>query len=348
VSTSVELVGQHSAAKDHVAMTGGTLSADKVVRGDSLLVLQHEFFPVTRVRMGSADGELLRAYSGVHSIEHALASAEGGDLRGRVEDVVREEGDGGGASGIAKQVVDMSPYVVGALDADDASELLIGFRSTFVSDGELLPRKVLAEAYSRSLRLVRDLFAGGGAVPFSTPEACGQYNLHSAEAGVELIDAAGDVASAEVASAEVAESGYGGGVVEVGARELYVCDLRLVKPRLAGAFDQRVLDVLAGHYISQAVEAGAWRSIDGGQPGTATAGNFGCSTGEYLMVGNPGGLGRDALLREAHVAVAKTLAELGAYAGGGVVREAAASDARFALEHIARHRPDVGAMVGAR
>jgi hypothetical protein len=118
--------------------------------------------------------------------------------------------------------------------------------------------------------------------------------------------------------------------VEVGARELYVCDLRLVKPRLAGDFSQRVLDVLGGHYISQAVEAGAWRFLAGGQPGTVTAGNFGCSTGEYLMVGNPGELGRDALLREAHVAVAEVLAELSGSAGGGVARSAAALDAQFA------------------
>jgi hypothetical protein len=344
VSTAVELVGQHSAAKDHVAMTGGTLSADKVVRGDGSLVLQHEFFPVTRVRVDGGAGGLARIYSGVHSIEHALASVEGGDLRAQVETVVREAGGEGGAG---KRIVDMSPYVVGVQEANEASELVIGFRSTFASDGDLLPRDVIAEAYSRGLRLIRVLFASGGAVPFSTPEACGQYNLHSAEAGVELIDAASSAGDAT--SGAVADEDFGGRVVEVGARELYVCDLRLVKPRLAGAFEQRVLDVLGGHYVSQAMEAGAWKFIEGGQPGTVTAGNFGCSTGEYLMVGNPRGLERDALLREAHVAVAKTLAQLGGYAGGGSsVREAAASDARFALEHIERHRPEVGAMAGAR
>jgi hypothetical protein len=154
VSTSVSLVGKHSAAKDHVAMTGGTLSADKVVRGDAPLVLQHEFFPVVTVRVGSPAEELVRVYSGIHSIEHALASPEGGDLRRQVEDVVAggswgENGSGGGGGdggGVGKRVVDMSPYVVGVLAADLGSEMVIGFRSTFVSDGDLLPRAVMAEA----------------------------------------------------------------------------------------------------------------------------------------------------------------------------------------------------------
>jgi S-ribosylhomocysteine lyase LuxS involved in autoinducer biosynthesis len=321
MSVTVELLAKHSSAKDHLVMTGWTLSADKLVRGDGGLVLQHVFFPVTVMGPESGADELRRLYSGVHSIEHALASPLGGDLRARLDEVSGQEG-------IGKRLIDMSPYVPGLVDAAHG-ELGIGFRATVVSDGELLARDVIATAYDRSLRVIRDLFAGGGAVPFSTPEECGQYDMHSADAAVELIDGA-SARSRLGAGGELVE-------VEVGARELCVCDLRLVKPRLPQAFDQRVLDVLGGHFISQAIEGEAWKYLADGQAGTVTAGNFGCSTGEYLMVGNPGGLGRDKLLRRAHVAVAKVLDDLAGYYGEDALQAAAAADARFALVQIERY-----------
>jgi hypothetical protein len=143
--------------------------------------------------------------------------------------------------------------------------------------------------------------------------------MHSAEAAIELIDGADASAPVRVSSNETQ------------ARVLYVCDLRLVKPRLPEAFEQRVLDVLAGHLISQAVE----------QSAAASAGNFGCSTGEYLVVADPEAGARDALLTGAHVGITETLLELAAYQGDNPLRRAAADDARFCLDHIERYRPEV-------
>ena len=171
--------------------------------------------------------------------------------------------------------------------------------------------------------MIRETFRAGEPVPFSTPEACGQYNLHSAEAALELIDPV----LAEPADAGRIEVTF----AETGARRLYVCDLRLVKPRLPDAFDQQVLDLLGGHLISQQIESDS---------PTLTAGNFGCSTGEYLMVADPAGLDTAEVLRSAHLVVAGTLSEVGAYTGGGPVRLAAARDARFSLEHIERYAPE--------
>lgn len=333
MSVSVELLAKHSSAKDHLVMTGGTLSADKVVRveGPGSLLLQHEFFPVAAVRMDGDADALTRLYSGIHSIEHALASPKGGDLRARLDEAV---GGGDGGELVGKRLIDMSPYVPGLVGAGADGEFVIGFRATFVGDGGLWPRDVVETAYARSLRVIRELFVGGGAVPFSTPAECGQYNLHSASAAVELIDGV------------LARDGIGGGggssvvasdVVSVGARELYVCDLRLVRPRLPEAFDQRVLDVLGGHVISQVIERDAWKFLAGAQAGTVTAGNFGCSTGEYLMVGNPGGLAREVVLRDAHVAVARTLISLARYDGDDALGRVAADEARFAGEHIRRY-----------
>jgi S-ribosylhomocysteine lyase LuxS involved in autoinducer biosynthesis len=317
----VELLSKHSSGKDHIAMTGGTLGADKRVSGPAPLRLQHDFFPVTTVDPAEPGAARDRLFSGIHSIEHALASPDGGDLRARIAEVTQLGPE------FAARLIDMSPYIPGLLHAAHAQGLPLGFRSTFVTldedgtNGPLLADQLLL-AYRAALEVIREKFRAGEPVPFSTPEACGQYNLHSAEAALELIEVA--LAAAENAQ-QLTET-----FAATNAAELYVCDLRLVKPRLPGAFDQQVLDLLGGHLVSQRIEADAVN---------LTAGNFGCSTGEYLMVANPEGLDQDALLARAHREVAGTLAEVGSYTGSDPVRHAAAVDARLSLEQIEKYSP---------
>lgn len=328
---TVEQLAKHSSGKDHLVMTGGTLGADKRVAGSAPLRLQHDFFPVTAVVAAEPGPARDRLFSGIHSIEHALASPDGGDLRARIA-----EASGLGAAHAAR-LIDMSPYIPGLLEAQQAAGLPLGFRSTFVllaGAGEggdegteaahtgALPAQTLLTAYRAALEVIREKFRAGEPVPFSTPEACGQYDLHSAEAALELIEPA--LAAAQ-SPADLVESH-----TDTGATELYVCDLRLVKPRLPEAFDQQVLDLLGGHLLSQQIEQDA---------PNLTAGNFGCSTGEYLMIANPQGLDRERLLARAHREVAGTLAESGSYTGANPLRWAAAEDARFSLEHIERYSP---------
>jgi S-ribosylhomocysteine lyase LuxS involved in autoinducer biosynthesis len=333
----VELLSKHSSGKDHLAMTGGTLGADKRISGSRPLRLQQDFFPVTAIVAAQPGPARDRLFAGVHSIEHALASPDGGDLRARIAE----------ASGLGPQyaarLIDMSPYIPGLLETADAAGLPLGFRSTFVLLGDAatgpstggaeagpavggitgaLPTQTLLTAYRAALEVIRERFLAGEAVPFSTPEACGQYNLHSREAALELIEPA---LAAVASTADLVET-----FADTGATELYVCDLRLVKPRLPEAFDQQVLDLLGGHVLSQQIEQDA---------PNLTAGNFGCSTGEYLMVANPQGLDRAALLTRAHREVAGTLAESGSYTGSNPLLRAAAVDARFSLEHIERYSP---------
>jgi S-ribosylhomocysteine lyase LuxS involved in autoinducer biosynthesis len=322
---TVELLSKHSSGKDHIAMTGGTLGADKRVTGPAPLRLQHDFFPVTTVNPADPGAARDRLFSGIHSIEHALASPDGGDLRAQIAQVT------GRGPQFAARLIDMSPYIPGLLTAHDAAGLPLGFRSTFVTvDGNdngadptaPLPTDQLREAYRLALELIRKKFQAGEPVPFSTPEACGQYNLHSAEVALELIE----IGLAAVASAgQITET-----FRPIDAPELYVCDLRLVKPRLPGDFDQQVLDLLGGHLLSQRIE-------DNGV--NLTAGNFGCSTGEYLMVANPEGLALQQLLDQAHREVAATLSESGSYTGTNHLRRAAAEDARFSLQHIEKYSP---------
>lgn len=330
---TVEQLAEHSSGKDHLAMTGGTLGADKRVTGSAPLRLQHDFFPVTAVVTARPGPERDRLFSGIHSIEHALASPDGGDLRARIA-----ETSGLGAA-YASRLIDMSPYIPGLLEAESGAGLPLGFRATYASlaagvdadarvdDGGRshtgpLPTETLLAAYRAALEVIRERFRAGEPVPFSTPEACGQYNLHSAEAALELIEPA---LAAANSAADLVES-----FTDTGASELYVCDLRLVKPRLPEAFDQRVLDLLGGHLLSQQIEQDA---------PNLTAGNFGCSTGEYLMVANPQALPLERLLARAHREVAGTLAESGSYTGTNPLRDAAAGDARLSLEHIERHSP---------
>lgn len=315
-SIRVELLSKHSAGKDHIAMTGGTLAADKRITGSGPLRLQHDYFPVTTVDPAEPGDARDRLFAGIHSIEHALASPDGGDLRARLAE----------AAGLgpehAARLIDMSPYIPGLLDAADAAGLPLGFRSTFVllEGGDELATSTLLTAYRAALELIREKFRAGEPVPFSTPEACGQYNLHSADAALELIESALEATPEQITETYAATH----------AAELYVCDLRLVKPRLPEAFDQQVLDLLGGHLLSQRLEQDA---------ANLTAGNFGCSTGEYLMVANPEGLAQDALLARAHREVAGTLAESGSYTGSNPLRHAAAVDARFSLEHIEIYHP---------
>jgi S-ribosylhomocysteine lyase LuxS involved in autoinducer biosynthesis len=323
-SIRVELLSKHSSGKDHIAMTGGTLGADKRINGPRPLRLQHDFFPVTKVDPAEPGAARDRLFSGIHSIEHALASPDGGDLRAQIARVTRTGPE------FAARLIDMSPYIPGLLDATDAQGLPLGFRSTFVAlDGESkddregrLPAGPLLLAYRAALELIREKFLAGEPVPFSTPEACGQYNLHSPEAALELIELALTAAQTPEQLTET--------FTATNATELYVCDLRLVKPRLPGAFDQEVLDLLGGHLLSQRIEADAVN---------LTAGNFGCSTGEYLMVANPERLDQAALLARAHREVAGTLAESGSYTGPVALRHAAAVDARFSLEQIEKYSP---------
>ncbi|HWG22549.1 hypothetical protein [Actinospica sp.] len=320
---SVEYLAKHSSGKDHVAMTGGTLGADKRVTGTGPLRLQHDFFPVTTVDPAEPGAARDRLFAGIHSIEHALASPDGGDLRARLAEAT------GLGPDFAARLIDMSPYIPGLLNAADAmgaAGLPLGFRSTFVlpdAAGSTLSTAKLLAAYRAALAVVREKFRAGEPVPFSTPEACGQYDLHSAESALELIELG---LTATASPEQITETHSA-----TNAAELYVCDLRLVKPRLPGAHDQQVLDLLGGHLLSQRIEH------DGVN---LTAGNFGCSTGEYLMVANPEGLAQDALLHQAHREVAGTLAETGSYTGQDPLRHAAAADARFSLEQIEKYSPD--------
>ena len=306
----------HSADKDHTIMAGGTLTADKTVRADDELYLHQSTLPVAPVTGDPAQ------YSGIHSVEHALAySPATGSLRSSLEQLI--------GSDSANQLIDVSPYVLGIT----GHHPVIGFRTTYISTGVGLTRRVLAEGLRRSLTQMRVYYEGGGQAPFSTAEQCGQYNAHSPEAALGLIA----LALEQVEQGEI----LGGRRQRTDASELYVCDLRLVRPRAEGDFEQRVLDPLAGHLISQRIERDAAHFLPAAGRHTLKTGNFGCSTGEYVMLANPEGVDVATWLRLGHTAITRILMKIASQHGGSALDFQAAADAVFSLEHIQRASPDV-------
>jgi S-ribosylhomocysteine lyase LuxS involved in autoinducer biosynthesis len=307
----------HSADKDHTAMAGGTFGLDKIVRADGQLRLYQYLLPLIPI---SGDRQL---FSGIHSVEHALAfSPETGSLRFSVTEVTGEHTHG-------DQVIDISPYVA---DIRGKSPVM-GFRATYVSAGRGLSQNIVGESFRRSLQRMQVYYAGGGAAPFSTPKQCGQYNTHSTRAALDLI----------ALGLQLAGQGnvLGGKPLHTEARELYVCDLRLVRPREEGNLQQRVLDPLAGHLISQLIEQDAATLIPGGSQHTLKTGNFGCSTGEYVMLANPQGADRQSWLRISHTAITRVLLGIASAQGSGTLEKQAALDAAFCLEHFQRANPSI-------
>lgn len=307
-----------SAGKDHTIMEGGTFTADKIVRAHDELRLYQYFLPVAAVTGGYVD-----LFSGVHSVEHALAySPETGSLRAAVADVAASASTG-------DQVIDVSPYVAGVRSKTPT----IGFRVTYVAAGRGITQRVLAASFRHSFSRMRAYYDGGGAAPFSTPEQCGQYNTHSPVAALGLIA----LAEEQLAHGRLS----GGKPLQTRAQELYICDLRLVRPRAAGDLGQRVLAPLAGHLISQHVEQRAGAYLPGASLHMIKTGNFGCSTGEYVMLANPEKQDMSGWLRLGHVAITRVLFEMAAQLEGNWLDQQAAADAAFSLEHVRRSNPIV-------
>ena len=307
----------HSADKDHTSMAGGTLGLDKMVRTDGQLRLYQYVLPLIPI---SGDPQL---FSGIHSVEHALAfSPETGSLRFSVAEVTGEHRHG-------DQVIDVSPYISHIREQVP----VIGFRATYVSAGTGLSQNIVSESFRRSLQRMRVYYDGGGEAPFSTPQQCGQYNTHSTEAALGLIALGLDLVGRGNVS--------GGRPLHTEARELYVCDLRLVRPREEGNLQQRVLDPLAGHLISHVIEENAATLIPGASKHTLKTGNFGCSTGEYVMLANPEGKDPESWLRIGHTAITRVLLGIASTPGGSALEKQAASDAAFCLDHIKQAHLDI-------
>jgi S-ribosylhomocysteine lyase LuxS involved in autoinducer biosynthesis len=290
-----------SAAKNHELLTGGTLSVDKVYR-------MEEDHPVTLCTFFLEVTEYLEeeeVHRGMHSLEHALAySAQTGSIRSTLQLVSSGTIDG-------KQLLDCSPYI---------SEGVLGFRLTFLED---VHKEVLQEAVSQGLLQAKN-YLTANPPPFSTARECGQYNFHSAETAVALIQE-----TLKRGTHITALERFQGSAA---MQRLYVADLRLVKPRPLNDLEHRTLNPLGSHGLSQKVETALRKA------GYVTVlGTFGCMTGMYLLVANEEA-SPEVCMQQLHQDIAGELLHL---VSDRTTEPEIISAAQLAIEYIKQYAPDV-------
>ncbi|HET9947204.1 MAG TPA: S-ribosylhomocysteine lyase [Patescibacteria group bacterium] len=304
--------GPHSSQKDHTIMPGGTLIEDKRIVSSERLGLHQYLLPIKTPQTDEF-------HQGMHTLEHMLAySPETGSLRTQMVKATRKARSG-------KAILDVSPF---RIDEDH-----FAFRATSVLP---LNPASLEKAYLHSLAIGTEYIQNGGLPPFATPGQCGQYDFHSPQAALEIIQATqnallrGETNVEEIPPAEPT------------ATTITVADLRLIRPKAEGAHDQRMLHPTSSHLISQVLEHFVHKGMPDGQAGQVKFGTFGCMTGDYTMV-------MDKPLPQIHVAIARTLSMLSEFAeSDDEEMHQLGLDAQFCLDHIQATSPDIFAEAQAK
>jgi len=298
--------GHHSSKKDHTLMTGGTLTLDKVISSDTAFPLHYYYVPLE-----TASTELSQFHQGVHSLEHMLAySPESGSIRYQLSQL---------SSRITgNEVLDISPYRT--LDER------YGFR---ITSAITLPSTVLDSAIHNGLYNASSYLQTHADIPFATAEQCGQYNFHSNEAAQHIAQA---MLTKNVTSKELPQV-----IPSDSSKEYYVCDLRLLKPRLEGNEDQITLNPEASYMISNYLERNLHRFFQLGYAPSFCVGTFGCMTGMYLAISNNTELPSHEFLPLLHICITSTLA---AFIDESA-NETVISNTVLSLAHIAKYNPNI-------
>lgn len=290
-----------SADKDHTIMTGGTFTIDKSIYLKEAARLYLYYFTIGEFTNNAA------FHKGIHSLEHCLAySKDTGSIRAIVEEKLKVEG---------KLILDCSPYLY-------ASE--IGFRITSIIPLQL---EVFKEIIETALQRTQLYLSAGKAVPFSTAKECGQYDFHSAEAALEIID---QLLIKGVSVKDVSTEA---------TRQLhpsyYVADLRLLKPKEERRTDQYFLEPLTSQKIAQYLETHVVEELEN-KLTTIIVGAFGCMTGMYFL------FSEDAQLQQPEEERYRKTIHRAIYANLKKMSEMASDEATKAgllksLENIQRH-----------
>lgn len=295
-------LGSHSANKDHTVMTGGTLNIDKKVISSKPLVIRHYLLPGVRITQA-------HSHPGIHSLEHMLAySVDTGSLRAQIARL-------NGNENMAKSILDISPYTL--------EEKNIGFRLSSIA---LINKKMLTEAYIRSLEIGKKYLLKGGKPPFATAEQCGQYDFHSIEGALEAIISA----QRQLRDGTQVEEFV---FPESNASKYVVYDLRLIRPKVFGVHDQRMLNPSSSHSISQTLEHFVHNALPEGKLGDIRFGTFGCMTGDYVIANGT------YTTKEVHIAITRGLMTLKQIPNN--TKSHVNEDVKFCLEHIEKFSPQI-------
>lgn len=232
--------------KDHTIMTGGTLTIDKVVTSETNLKPFVYFFTISEDQNEINSDDF---HKGIHSIEHSFAfEMDSGSIRAHYNKVTGEDSD---------FIVDISPYI--------KDENSLGFRITSFIELDI-PK--LEEAIKNGLESMKIYFENDNAVPFSTPEECGQYNFHSGKLALGIINDINTIKVLEISAPQDS--------TEI---NWIVGDLRLLKPRPENDFDHYVFPPLVSHKLSDIIE----KNFNTNYDNYLQLGTFGCMTGSYLI-----------------------------------------------------------------
>lgn len=296
------IAGPDSAHRHHTEMSGGTLTEIKSLFSQEGISVSQYFLPLI-TSPGSAMA-IPNFDAGIHALEHMFAfSAETGSFRVQV---VKQMGN----AMLGKCIVDVSPYRL--------SDGVYGFR---VSSAIPYDENMLLNAYKASLGVAKDYIRRGNKAPFSTPDECGQYDLHDENAALQIINSA--------------EEGIAHGATVVNmtcinptvTQSMFVADLRLARPKAEGDHQQRTLVPNASYAISQMLESMTYLGLSDGEPGDILFGTYGCMTGDYVIVAN-------RPLDQVHVAITRALLSLTQLKqSNNELLRTVGSDAEFCLEH---------------
>lgn len=250
----------HSADKDHTVMTWGTLMVDKTIENTALW--EETCLYAYTLPFFSRVQDTLDFHRWVHTNEHLLAYVKDtGSMRSSLEEVSNGKITG-------KEILDISPYQV--------SEGVYGFRVTSLRE---IPVELIAQAAELSLERAKKFLESNSEVPFATPEQCWQYDFHSISAALK------SVSEARVDTSEISETVY-----STKDRFVYVCDLRLLKPKLRAANDMITFSPWFSYIISQIIEQHLPSRLVGS---IVIIGTFGCMTWMYLSISSATGDQKD-------------------------------------------------------
>ena len=251
---SIEL-GLHSSEKDHETMTWGTLTLDKTVKSSDALTL-YTYGICMFTECGNPD-----FHKGMHTLEHLLAySKDTGSVRASIEEC--------DPNFSGKWILDISPYRF--------SPEMYGVRMTSLVE---IPSDIIVKSFWQSVnkaltyceKIISGQWDENGylMVPFASPKQCGQYNFHSPEYALKMLQKMWTI-SEDIMLKNEFSSEY---------RQAFVCDLRMLKPKLFQRDDMIMFSPELSYTLSEKIE----RELPKKLPGRSViVGTFGCMTGMYL------------------------------------------------------------------
>lgn len=133
---------------------------------------------------------------------------------------------------------------------------------------------MLQEAIKNSVQIALSYLQKHDNIPFATELQCGQYDFHDRLRAIELLRS---VRVPEVIHRDMSSENH---------THAFVCDLRLLKPKLSDHDNMIMFDPDLSYALSAEIESRLPDMIGGA---AVVVGTYGCMTGMYLTLSSPDG-----------------------------------------------------------